>query len=154
MDSVTYFCTQFIRAQYYQGYYPVLCVRDNFSGPKVSVIQPTPSPLPRILLCFAGWLSECTVSHTAQNNTLWSNVEYSHHRICIFLLCGVSLHALAACSLTTNLQSTISCVVCKGQFQWPQGVCYSANTITTKETVGDKAGFSNSPQQVSAHYHH
>ena len=41
------------------------------------------------LLCFAGWLSECTASHAAQNNTLWSNVEYFHHRVCIFLLCGV-----------------------------------------------------------------
>ena len=28
-------------------------------------------------------------AHTAQNNTLWSNVEYFHHRVCIFLLCGV-----------------------------------------------------------------
>ena len=66
-------------------------LRDNFSTPKVSVIQPTPSPLPKIL----------------------------------------------------------SCAVCKGQFQWPQGVCYSAHTITTKDTVGDMAGFSNlihSPQ--------
>ena len=41
------------------------------------------------VLCFAGWLSECTASHTAQNNTLWSNVEYFHHKVCIFLLCGV-----------------------------------------------------------------
>ena len=41
------------------------------------------------ILCFAGWLSECTASHTAQNNTLWSNVEYFHHKVCIFLLCGV-----------------------------------------------------------------
>ena len=23
-----------------------------------------------VVLCFAGWLSECTASHTAQNNTL------------------------------------------------------------------------------------
>ena len=116
----------------------------------------TPSPLVRILLCFAGWLSECTASHTALNNTLWSNVEYFHNRICILLLCGVSLHTL--CSLQPDNQPAKHIILCcKGQFQWPQGVCYSAHTITTKETVGDKAGFSNlihSPQQVSAHYHH
>ena len=40
------------------------------------------------VLCFAGWLSECTASQTAQNNTPWSNVEYFHHRVCIFLLQG------------------------------------------------------------------
>ena len=45
--------------------------------------------LMQLVLCFAGWLSECTASHTAQNNTLWSNVEYFHHRVWIFLLCGV-----------------------------------------------------------------
>ena len=41
-------------------------------------------------LCFAGWLSEYTASHTAQNNTLWSNVEYFavHKQVCNFLLCG------------------------------------------------------------------
>ena len=65
------------------------------------------------VLCFAGWLSECTASHTAQNNTSWSNVEYFQHTV---LLCGVqftytlcSLHTVlhfAAYSLTTNLQST------------------------------------------------
>ena len=55
------------------------------------------------LSLFAGWLSECTASHTAQNYTLWSNVEYFHHKVPILLLCGV------ACSLTTNLQSTIVC---------------------------------------------
>ena len=66
------------------------------------------------LLCFAGWLSECTASHTAQNNTLWSNVEYFHHKVCIFLLCGVQFIHFAACSLTTNLQSTIPVV---GQMQ-------------------------------------
>jgi hypothetical protein len=48
-------------------------------------------PARSTILCFAGcnWLSECTASHHAQNNTLWSSVEYSHHRVCIFLLCGV-----------------------------------------------------------------
>ena len=34
-----------------------------------------------LILCFAGWLSECTASHPAQNNTPWSNVEYFHHRV-------------------------------------------------------------------------
>jgi hypothetical protein len=34
---------------------------------------------PSQLLCFAGWLSECAASHSVQNNTLWFNVEYSHH---------------------------------------------------------------------------
>ena len=45
-------------------------------------------PVFTCILCFAGWLSECTANHT-KNNTLWSNVEYFHHKVCIFLLCGV-----------------------------------------------------------------
>jgi hypothetical protein len=46
--------------------------------------------------------------HLAQNNTLWSNVEYSHHKVYAFpfVWCAVYIH-FAACSLTTNLQSTI-----------------------------------------------
>ena len=47
------------------------------------------SNLKLTVLCFAGWLSECTANHTAQNNTLWSNVEYFYLKVCIFLLCGV-----------------------------------------------------------------
>jgi hypothetical protein len=38
-----------------------------------------------------------------QNNTLWSS---HHHKVCIFLLCGVNFAAIA-CSLKTNLQRTI-----------------------------------------------
>jgi hypothetical protein len=38
-------------------------------------------------LCFAGWLS-VTI------NTLWSTVEYSHHKVYIFLLCGVQFTCL------------------------------------------------------------
>ena len=57
-----------------------------------------------VVLCFAGWLSECTASHTAQNNTSWSNVEYFQHTV---LLCGVYILHFAAYSMTTNLQSTL-----------------------------------------------
>jgi hypothetical protein len=48
------------------------------------------------LLCFASWLSECTASHLAR-----SNVEYSHHKVCIFLLCGVQF---TLCSLQPDNQ--------------------------------------------------
>jgi hypothetical protein len=52
-----------------------------------------------VVLCFAGWLSEGTASHLAQYNTLWSNVEYSHHKVyCV--VC--SLHRL--CSLQPDNQ--------------------------------------------------
>ena len=36
-----------------------------------------------------GWLSECTASHTAQNNTLWSTCRVFSNKVCIFLICGV-----------------------------------------------------------------
>ena len=64
------------------------------------------------VLCFAGWLSESTASHTAQDNTLWciftTKYAFSYCVVC-------SLHTL--CSLQPDNQPAkhnISCtVLCK-----------------------------------------
>jgi hypothetical protein len=52
-----------------------------------------------ILLWFAGWLSECTASHSAQHNSVVQCILTTKYA---FPYCVV-------CSLTTNLQSTIHC---------------------------------------------
>ena len=48
------------------------------------------------VLCFAGWLSEYTASHTAQNNTLWSNVEHFHHKLCMSYVCLAALQRVVS----------------------------------------------------------
>jgi hypothetical protein len=74
-----------------------------------------------VVLCFAGWLSECTASHTAQHNTLWSNVD-SHHKVCISYCVVCSLQTL--CSLQPDNQpakhnmSTPNCVSVQRWLLW------------------------------------
>jgi hypothetical protein len=53
-------------------------------------------------LRFAGWLTECTASHSAQNNTLWSILSTKYPSYCV--VCSY-IH-FAACSLSTNLQTS------------------------------------------------
>ena len=64
------------------------------------------------LSCFAGWLSECIASHTAQNNTLWSNVEYFTSKYAFSYCVVCSLHTL--CSLQPDNQpAKHNTVLCK-----------------------------------------